>query len=88
LYTNQVAVNHRVDGAKRKLQGKIIFDLKKQIPFQFFIVYYRNPFSKIIRLLTILKKYTITDTTYFKLYFKAISNMILNFPMLCVAEKK
>jgi hypothetical protein len=25
LYTNQVAVNHRVDGAKRKLQGKNYF---------------------------------------------------------------
>lgn len=85
LHTNQVAVNHRVDIEKRKLQGKNYFRFEKQLQnsFRIFIVYYRNPFAKIIRLLWHnFKKYALSDKIYFKLYCKAIGNMIWNFPML------
>ena len=85
LYTNQVAVNHRVDIEKRKFQGKNYFRFEKQLQnsFRIFIMYYRNPFPKIIRLLWHnFKKYALYDKTYFKLYCKAIGNMIWHFPML------
>lgn len=85
LYTNQVAVNHRIDVEKRKLQGKNYFRFEKQLQnaFRIFIVYYRNPFPKIIRLLWHnFKKYALSDKTYFKLYCKAIGNMIWHFPIL------
>ncbi len=90
LYTNQVAVNHRVDVKKRKIQGKNYFRFEKQLQnsFRIFIVYYRNPFSKIIRLFWHnFKKYAISDKTYFKLYCKAVGNMIWNFPMLLKRRK-
>jgi len=85
LFTNQVIVNHRVDVKKRKLQGKNYFRFEKQLQnsFRIFIVYYRNPFPKIIRLLWHnFKKYAISDKTYFKLYCKAIGNMSWNLRML------
>jgi GT2 family glycosyltransferase len=91
LYTNQVAVNHRVEGTKRKLEGTNYFRFEKQFQnsFRIFIVYYRNPFLKIIRLFWHnFNKYAVTDATYFKLYFKAIGNMILNFPMLLSRRDK
>lgn len=85
LFTNQVVVNHRVNVKKRKLQGKNYFRFEKQLQnsFRIFIVYYRNPFPKIIRLLWHnFKKYAISDKTYFKLYCKAVGNMSWNFLML------
>lgn len=85
LYTNQVAVNHRVDIEKRKFQRKNYFRFEKQLQnsFRIFIMYYRNPFPQIIRLLWHnFKKYALYDKTYFKLYCKAIGNMIWHFPML------
>lgn len=85
LYTNQLAVNHRVDIEKRKLQGKNYFRFQKQLQnsFRIYMVYYRNPFKKIVKLLFHnFKKYALSNSIYFKLYCKAIGNMIISTPML------
>jgi hypothetical protein len=85
LYTNQVAVNHRIDVEKRKLQGKNYFRFQKQLQnsFRIYMVYYRNPFFKIMKLLFHnFKKYALADKTYFKLYCHAMGNMMINIPML------
>ncbi|MBA0884747.1 glycosyltransferase family 2 protein [Flavobacterium undicola] len=85
FYTNQVAVNHRVDFEKRKLQGKNYFRFQKQLQnsFRIYVGYYQNPILRILKLLWHnFKKYAISDKTYFKLYCKAIGNMIWNFPMV------
>ena len=85
LYTNKLAVNHRVDIEKRKLQGKNYFRFQKQLQnsFRIYMVYYRNPFKNIVKLLFHnFKKYALSDRTYFKLYCKATGNMIISTPML------
>ncbi|HJS01296.1 MAG TPA: glycosyltransferase [Flavobacterium sp.] len=85
LYTNQLAVNHRVNIEKRKLQGKNYFRFQKQLQnsFRIYMVYYRNPFKKIVKLLFHnFKKYALSNSIYFKLYCKAIGNMIISTPML------
>lgn len=95
LYTNQLAVNHRVDIEKRKLQGKNYFRFQKQLQnsFRIYMVYYRNPFKKIVKLLFHnFKKYALSNSIYFKLYCKAIGNMIISTPMLlkcrnCMSNK-
>ena len=90
LFTNQVAVNHRVDRQQRKLQGKNYFRFEKQLQnsFRIFMVYYRNPFLKIAKLLWHnFKKYGLTDATYFKLYCKAVGNMIWNFSSILKRRK-
>lgn len=84
FYTNQLAVNHRLDIEKRKLQGNNYFRFQKQLQnsFRIYMVYYRNPFPRILKLLWHnFKKYAISDITYFKLYCKAVGNIIWNFPM-------
>ncbi|KVV15880.1 glycosyltransferase family 2 protein [Flavobacterium sp. TAB 87] len=91
LFTNQVAVNHRVDIEKRKLQGKNYFRFQKQLQnsFRIYMVYYRKPFPRILRLLCHnFKKYGTSDSIYFKLYFRAIGNMIWNIPRLLKRRKK
>lgn len=82
LYTNLVAVNHRVDIEKRKLQGKNYFRFQKQLKnsFRIYMVYYRNPSKKILKLLLHnFRKYALSDWTYFKLFLKALGNMFVNF---------
>jgi hypothetical protein len=91
LFTNQVAVNHRIDIEKRKLQGKNYFRFEKQLQnsFRIFIKYYPNPIPKIIRLLFHnFKKYAVSDKIYFKLYCKAVANMIIKFPKILRLRKK
>lgn len=85
LFTNQVAVNHRIDVEKRNRQGKNYFRFQKQLQnsFRIFMVYYRYPIKKIMKLLFHnFRKYAISDKTYFKLYCKAFLNMIINIPMV------
>lgn len=79
LFSNQVVVNHRVDLEKRKQQGKNYFRFQKQLQnsFKIYLVYYRNPFKKILKLLWHnFRKYALSDRTYFKLFFKAAGNML------------
>ena len=82
FYTNQVAVNHRVDIKKRKLQGKNYFRFQKQLQnsFRMYMVYYQNPIKKILKLLFHnFRKYALSDWTYFKLYCMAVGNMFVSF---------
>lgn len=82
LYSNQVAVNHRIDVEKRKLQGKNYFRFQKQLQnsFRIYIVYYRYPLKRILKLLLHnFRKYALSDWTYFRLFLKAIWNMFVNF---------
>jgi GT2 family glycosyltransferase len=82
LYSNQVAVNHRIDVEKRKLQGKNYFRFQKQLQnsFRIYLVYYQYPLKKITKLLFHnFKKYALSDWIYFKLFFKAVVNMFLVF---------
>ena len=82
LFTNQLAVNHRVDIKKRKLQGKNYFRFQKQLQnsFRIYMVYYKYPLKRILKLLFHnFKKYALSDWTYFKLYFKAVGNMLVSF---------
>lgn len=91
LFTNQVAVNHRVDVVKRKSEGKNYFRFQKQLQnsFRIYVVYYQSPVVKISRLLWHnFKKYAVSDLTYFKLYCKAVLNMIVSFPMLLKRRKR
>jgi GT2 family glycosyltransferase len=73
LFKNSIIVNHRVDREKRSRQGKNYYRFEKQLrnSIRYFLVYYPNPFLKIIKLLVHnFKKYAIKDIHYFKLFCK------------------
>lgn len=81
-FTNQIAVNHRVDLVKRKLQGKNYFRFQKQLQNSFFIFlnYYPKPLLPIVKLLFHnLKKYGLKDITYMKLYIQALKHIFVNY---------
>lgn len=81
VFTSQVAVNHRIDIEKRKLQGKNYFRFQKQLQnsFRIYMVYYRNPIKKIVKLLFHnFRKYALSDLIYFQLYCKAVGNMFIS----------
>ena len=89
-FTNQVAVNHRVDIQKRRQQGKNYFRFQKQLQnsFRIYIGYYPDPLFKILCLLWHnFKKYAIVDKIYFKLYCLAIANMIGSILMMIKIRK-
>lgn len=81
-FTNQIAVNHRVDLVQRKVQGKNYFRFQKQLQNSFFIFlnYYPKPLLPIVKFLYHnFKKYALKDTTYFKLYFQALKHIFVNY---------
>lgn len=81
-YTNQIAVNHRVDLEKRKLQGKNYFRFQKQLKNSFFIYYnyYEKPWFKISKLIFHnFKKYALSDIKYFKLFCSTIVDIAVDF---------
>lgn len=74
-YNSEIIINHRVDREKRKLQGRNYFRFEKQLvnSIKYYIIYYRNPFFKILKLLYHnFKKYALSDVSYFKLFFIAV----------------
>jgi len=78
-YNNSIKVNHRVDVAKRKVQGRNYFRFERQLKntIRFYLVYYPNPFLKVIKTLVHnFRKYAIKDITYFKSYFKVCFNTL------------
>ncbi|SEA89078.1 Glycosyltransferase, GT2 family [Flavobacterium gillisiae] len=82
LYTNAIVVNHRIDRAKRRLQGRNYYRFERQLrnSCRIFLVYYPNPIMRILKLLLHnFKKYALSDAVYFKLYWKAVGNMIFTF---------
>ena len=81
-YAHDIVVNHRIDIVRRKVEGKNYFRFERQLrnSFRLFLVYYPTPF-KIISILLFhnFRKYAMADFTYFKLYWKAVGNMLFNF---------
>lgn len=73
LYQPTIAVNHRVNVEKRIDLGRNYFRFEKQLKnsLRFYVVYYKRPTIKIIKLLVHnFRKYAIKDFTYFKSFMK------------------
>ncbi len=81
LYTNSIAVNHRVNRDERFKTGRNYFRFGKQLKNTafYYLVYYPFPFYKISRLLGHnFKKYAFTDWNYFFAFFESIFIIIIN----------
>ncbi|WP_417236788.1 glycosyltransferase family 2 protein [Bizionia paragorgiae] len=90
LYTNAVSVNHRVDIIARKKAGHNYFRFEKQLKntFYYYLVYYKYPIVKLLKLLYHnFKKYALKDFTFFKAYVRAIATIILNLPKILKYRK-
>jgi GT2 family glycosyltransferase len=85
LYTNRIAVNHRVNMELRIRDGANYFRFGKQLKnaTYYYLVYYPFPFIKITRLFWHnFKKYATKDCSYFKIYFQTIKIVVLYLPQL------
>lgn len=74
-YDNTIVVNHRIDRLQRINQGRNYFRFEKQLKntIYYYLVYFRNPFFKIAKLLFHnFKKYGLENSTYFQLFWKSI----------------
>lgn len=71
LYSYDLQVNHRVNVAKRKQQGRNYFRFEHQLrnSLRFYLVYHPKPLKKIVKLLWHnFKKYALSNVLYFKSY--------------------
>jgi GT2 family glycosyltransferase len=85
LYTNRIAVNHRVNLELRIKAGANYFRFGKQLKnaTYYYLVYYPFPVIKIARLFWHnFKKYATKDWSYFRIYFQTIAIIALYFPQL------
>tara|TARA_R100000353_G_scaffold176126_2_gene149422 strand:+ start:15583 stop:16479 length:897 start_codon:yes stop_codon:yes gene_type:complete len=85
LYTNAIAVNHRINVQNRLEQGKNYFRFGKQLKNStfYYFVYYPNPIKKIGKLYYHnLNKYALTDFKYLKIFFKTFFLCIFKLPLL------
>ena len=85
LYQPGIKVNHRVDVEQRKKQGKNYFRFEKQLQntLRFFLVYYPNPFYRILKVLWHnFKKYGLSDWKYFKLFIKVCFATVFTLPKI------
>jgi GT2 family glycosyltransferase len=85
LYTNRIAVNHRVNMELRKKAGANYFRFGKQLKnvTYYYLVYYPFPIIKIAKLFWHnFKKYGTKDWIYFKIYFQTIVIIVLYLPQL------
>lgn len=83
IFSNTIKVNHRVDKVARKLSGKNYFRFERQLKntTSYYMVYYKNPLFKIMKLYWHnFRKYAMTDSIYFKLFFKVILEVIKDSP--------
>lgn len=83
LYTNSIAVNHRVNKKERFKTGRNYFRFEKQLKNTafYYLVYYRFPLYKMSRLLWHnFKKYAFTDWNYFIAFFSSVFIIIINLP--------
>lgn len=81
LYTNRIAVNHRVNREERFSTGKNYYRFGKQLKNTvfYYLVYYPKPLFKIVRLLWHnFKKYGSSDWNYFFAFFKSLLTIIIN----------
>ena len=82
IYDGSIVVNHRVNQEKRKQQRKNYFRFEHQLKniLLYFLIYHPKPAKKIIKtLIHNFKKYAVKDASFFKLYIKAIINVLLNY---------
>lgn len=82
LYDNSIIVNHRVNKEERQQQGKYYYRFKKQLKntILFYIVYRKYPLKKIVKTISHnFIKYALKDFTYFKLFWSALFEVVLNF---------
>lgn len=90
LYTNQIAVNHRVNRDERFKSGRNYFRFAKQLKNTafYYLVYYPFPLNKIARLLWHnFKKYACSDWNYFIAFFKSILIIMINLPKVLKYRK-
>jgi GT2 family glycosyltransferase len=83
LYTNRIAVNHRVNMELRKKAGANYFRFGKQLKnaTYYFLVYYPDPLVNILKLYWHnFKKYALMDAEFFKIFFKIIIEVIITLP--------
>lgn len=83
LYTNNIVVNHRVNKQERLNNGRNYYRFGKQLKNTafYYIVYYRNPMFKLLKLFWHnFKKYALMDFTYFKVYIKTIGIIVYKTP--------
>lgn len=81
LYTNRIAVNHRVNREERFVTGRNYYRFGKQLKNTafYYLVYYPNPLFRITRLLWHnFKKYGCSDWNYFFAFFKSLFTIIIN----------
>ena len=90
LYSNAIIVNHRVDKVSRNNKGQNYFRFGKQlknITF-YYLVYYKFPFFKIIKLYWHnFKKYALLDVTYLRVFFKVILQVLVRIPFVLKYRK-
>lgn len=85
LYTNSISVNHRVDLEARKQAGQNYFRFERQLKntILYYLIYYKHPFLKIVKLLSHnFIRYAIKDFSFFKAYFVAIFKTFTKFPLI------
>ncbi len=85
LYSNRIKVNHRVNIEERKLQKKNYFRFGKQLKntTYYFLVYYPFPYVRILKLYWHnFRKYALTDIKCFKIYFRTVFEVLLDFPKI------
>ncbi|WP_367757391.1 glycosyltransferase family 2 protein [Flavobacterium sp. WC2430] len=85
LYTNRIAVNHRVNMELRIKAGGNYFRFEKQLKnvTYYYLVYYPFPFIKITRLFWHnFIKYAFRDWVFFKIYFKTMLIILFYLPRL------
>jgi hypothetical protein len=90
LYTNRIAVNHRVDREKRFETGRNYYRFGRQLKNTvfYFLVYYPFPLVKIAKLLWHnFKKYACSDWRYFRIYFQSIFSAVTSLPKLLSHRK-
>lgn len=90
MYTNQISVNHRVNKQARIVARANYFRFEKQLKNTafYFIVYYKNPVQRIIRLFWHnFIKYAIKDLVFFKCYCRAIYVFLIKVPMILTYRK-
>jgi len=89
-YQNDIAVNHRVDAKMRLKQARNYFRFENQLrnSIRFYLVYYPNPYLKLVQLLFHnFNKYALTDFLFFKCFCKVVFLSIIQITTLLKHRK-
>jgi GT2 family glycosyltransferase len=90
LYTNRIAVNHRVNREKRFETGRNYYRFGRQLKNTvfYYLVYYPFPFLKIAKLLWHnFIKYACSDRRYFYIYFQSLFSAVTTLPKILSHRK-